>query len=505
MADASPQRVSTPFQRRLLAEAWRRIEESGGSPVDATHAELAAVAQGGDFETRVLNRAQGLARSADLPRALHGLQQAARRAAWTLVVAGVLIGAAAARSTLNPDHAGLVNFYWVLVALLGIHTLAMLLWLVSLPFSFSGSHPLPTPLRAPFEALARMLAAAVSGNMQRTAQSAWMAVTGSGALGRWGLSALLHAFWLAALGGMLAVTLLMLSARQFDFVWETTILPDEAFIRLTERLQDLPARLGLGSLDRETIVASRRAAERPPPPGARRGWSALLVGSLIAYGMVPRAALLVISLLMLRHSRGRYRLDLELPGYARLRPRLLPASRKIGIIDADPGAVDGKAGEPRAGRLPAARETAVLGIEIDPPGTGWPPALAAGAQDLGIAADRAILESALQRLKSLQDRPLSLLVVCSLAASPDRGIARVLRDCRAAHHGPIALLLTHRARTALRLGETACREREGDWRRIAIAAGFDAAHILVLDLDDAAELRDFLLAHDDQQGAGGRA
>lgn len=504
MADASAQRMTTPFQRRLLAEAWRRIEEAGGSPVDVTHAELAAVAQGGEFETRLLNRAVALAQSADLPRALDGLQRAMRRAAGALVLFGALIGAAAARSTLNPDHAGLVNFYWVLVALLGVHTLALLLWLVSLAFSISGSRLPATPLRAPFEALARTLASTIAGNVQRSAQSAWMSVIGSGGLGRWGLSALLHAFWLAALGGMLAVTLLMLSARQFDFVWETTILPEEAFIKLTERLQELPARLGLGSLDRETIVASRRAADRPPPPGARRGWSALLVGSLVAYGMLPRAALLVISLLMLRHSRSRYRLDLELPGYARLRPRLMPASRQIGIVDADIGAAGARPGEPRAARLPIARETAVLGIEIDPPATGWPPALAPGARDLGIAADRANLDSALQRLKALQDHPLSLLVVCSLAASPDRGMARVLRDCRTAHHGPIALLLTQRARTALRLEETACREREGDWRRIAAAAGFDAGHILVLDLDDAEELRNFLLAHGDRQDAGGR-
>lgn len=505
MAEVSSPRVITPFQRRLLAEAWRRIEETGGDPVDTTHAELAAVAQGGDFETRVLKRAQALALSADLPRALHGLQQAIRRAAWTLIAIGGVIGAVAARSTLNADHAGLVNFYWVLVALLGVHSVALLMWFVSLLFSFSGSNVPPTPLRAPFEALARMLASAVSGNVQRSAYSAWMGIIGSGVLGRWGLSALLHAFWLAALGGMLAVTLLMLSARQFDFVWETTILPDEGFIKLTERLQDLPARLGLGSLDRETILASRRAAERAPPPGARRGWSTLLIGSLIAYGMLPRIALLAFSLLMLGRSRGRYRLDLELPGYARLRPRLMPASRRIGVVDADIGAAARRDGELRAGRLPAARETAVLGIEIDPPGTGWPPALAIGAQDLGIAVERAALDCALQRLRALQDHPLSLLVVCSLTASPDRGMARVLRDCRAAHHGPIALLLTQRARTAVRLGETACREREGDWRRIAIATGFDAAHILVLDLDDAEELREFLLARDDRHGAGGPA
>jgi hypothetical protein len=43
------------------------------------------------------------------------------------------------------------------------------------------------------------------------------------------------------------------------------------------------------------------------------------------------------------------------------------------------------------------------------------------------------------------------------------------------------------------MGEPACRERESDWRQIAIAAGFDPAHIVVLDLDDAEELRTFLL------------
>ncbi len=503
MADASPNRKPAPFRRRLIAEAWRRIEDAGASPIDAANAELAAVAQGGDFETRVLNRAQALGDSTDLPRALNRFEQALRRAAWVIIGLGILLGATAARSTLNPDHAGLVNFYWVLVALLGVHTLALLLWFVSLLLS-GGGQP-PTPLRAPFEALAHMLSPAVSGNVQRSAQSTWMGIVGSGGLGRWGVSALLHGFWLAALGGMLAVTLLMLSARQFDFVWETTILPDEAFIKLTERLQRLPARLGLATLERETIVASRREADRPPPPGARRGWSALLVGSLVAYGMLPRAVLLAVSLLMLRLSRNRYRLDLELPGYAQLRARLMPASRQIGIVDPDTRAAGGRDGEFRAARLPAARETAVLGIEIDPPSTGWPPALTIGARDLGLAADRSDLDTALQNLRTLQNHPLSLLVVCSLAASPDRGMARVLRDCRAIHHGPIALLLTQRSRAALRMGEKACRERESDWRQIAIAAGFDAAHIVVLDLDDAEELRAFLLARTHSQDGAERA
>jgi hypothetical protein len=217
-------------------------------------------------------------------------------------------------------------------------------------------------------------------------------------------------------------------------------------------------------------------------------WSSLLIGSLIAYGIVPRALALLLSLLLLRRARTRYRLDVDLPGYARLRSALMPPSRRIGVVDADSSAV-AQAQVNAQGRLPLAGGTAVLGIEIDDPLTGWPPAIVREARDLGIARDHDALKHALRTLSSLQHAPLALLAVASLATSPDRGVTRLLRELRATHHGPFGLLLTQGGKTRERLGAENCEERIADWLRVAAGAGIERAHVGVLDLDDIDAVR----------------
>jgi hypothetical protein len=480
------------FQQRLLAESIRSAEEAGTTIPGHDTADVAAIAAGGSFEERIRTRALTLARGQNLLPAFATFQRGLRIAFIVIVILGFVIGAGAAKSTLTPDADGLVNFYWTLVVLLGVHTIAMLVWLLFLLF---GRYiPPMTPLLGLYRALGRMFTKPASASLDSHAYRAWAANLGSGALGRWGISTLLHSFWLATLSGILITTVILFIPKQFDFVWETTMLPDQAFIELTDALRPLPQWLGMATLDRDVVLASHRNASQRPPAGARRGWSSLLIGSIIGAGLLPRFLMWSVSVLMLYRARSRYRLDLELPGFARLQHRLMPVSQRIGVVDPDSGPRTGAGTAGGESAILHDENTAVLGLDLDAPKTGWPPVLLRVRSDLGIATDRSALIKALGVLADMQSSPLSLLLVCSLISSPDRGMGKGLREIRAAHHGPIGVLLTQSTLVNARLGKMAAAERLQDWRQLIHSAGIDLNRVLVLDLDDAEVVRNYQLA-----------
>lgn len=476
-----------PFDRRLLAEALRHHEEASGELDDAA-AVLRAIASGGDFEQRLLTRAEALAPGLGLEAALAGLHRRVR----LLLVAGLgaafLGGAGAARAVLGSPEAGPTNFYLVLVVMLGLHVLALCLWLVWLPWA--GALPVRSPLPG---LLLGLLRAQTGGGPGRAALGAWVELHAAPGLARWALGSLSHALWLSALAGMLAMSLLALSARQYDFVWETTIVPAERFVALTDWLGAGPRALGWTVPDAALTAASRRAAPAPADPGlARAAWSGLLLGALVLYGLAPRAALLALCLLMLARGRRALALRTELPGYARLQPRLLPAAARRGVVDPAPPASPRPAPDLAPERaLRPVPGTPVLALEIERPASGWPPPLLADPVDLGMVRDRRALEQAIGELRRLRRPPL---VIASLLASPDRGLLRALTAVNA--EAPAQLLLTQGSQAGARLGAEGLTRRVEDWRALASSAGLDSGAVHLLDLDDLQAVRERLLAAD---------
>jgi hypothetical protein len=487
------------FEQRLLAEALRHQEEAGGRPVGASAAELAAINLAGGFEERILCRAAAIAGDNGLDLALLRFQRHRRYAFLLILALGLCIGGGAAHGVLQPDRAGLLNFYWAFVALLGFNALMLTLWALALVFQ--PRTPPSTPLTALLQGALRLLPAAGTSPANAGAVvAAWTQTLARGGLGRWGISTLIHGFWSAALAGMLAVSLLLFSARQYDLVWETTILSEPVFRAATLALAVVPAKIGFSTPDEALIAASRRG-DTPPPPAGRSAWSGLLIGSLLVYGLVPRLLLAALSLLLFRRAQRAYRLDLESPGYARLRVQLLPASRPLGILDPDPGlAVLDERRACREQLRAADAPVAFLGIELDPPVIGWPPPLARDTWDLGRVRDRDGYLAAVEAVHQRQNTPFTMVLVASLLSSPDRGIGRLLRQLRDAQHGPTVLLLTQSGRAARRLGEGergGLSTRISDWRALAAQAGIPAGSVHVLDLDDAEAVRAYHFTDDD--------
>lgn len=443
------------FDSRWLAEAVRLREEHEG-PLEDAEAVRAARAGGGDLEARVLRRAAELGRRDGFDAGISAWRGNAGRVLWALVLAGVIAGAGVSGSVLG-DGSRPVNVVWAIGALLGVHALSLLVWLAG---AAGGGGSAGSLLGTLWLWAAERL---IRDRRLALLPHALAGLLGRARLLRWWLGTVSHGLWSVALLAALAVMLLMLSTRRYEFAWETTILPAETFVRFAGALGWFPAQIGFPVPDPDTVRAS--GAVRADAETARHLWSGWLVGSLVAYGMAPRLLLWGLCLALWRGGRARLRLDLDLPGYAALRDRLEPEVERLGVSDAAPQSLPALSRE--AVPLAGERGALALGIELASD-FSWPPALPAGAADGGVLDTREQRRQVLDRLARSPVR--RLLIVCDARLSPDRGSLAL-----------IAELSRYAARTRACLsappGASADAERIARWREGLDEAGLAAQDV----------------------------
>ena len=202
-----------------------------------------------------------------------------------------------------------VNFFYVLVCLLGFHTIMLLGWLVMTLINqgkqssnWFASFVSPSYLIRGKDDVTK----AAVDLYERQLQHSGM---------RWYLGRFSHQLWLATLTGMLLAIIFLLIVRQYSFSWESTLLSDQALISLTQVLGWLPSMVGFTVPDSAAIVQSRLVTDAMPLSMARQ-WAGLLVGSLLMYGIVPRAVAWAFCALMFR--RKKMRLDIKQPYYQKI-------------------------------------------------------------------------------------------------------------------------------------------------------------------------------------------
>ena len=202
-----------------------------------------------------------------------------------------------------------VNFFYVLVCLLGFHTIMLLGWLVMTLINqgkqssnWFASFVSPSYLIRGKDDVTK----AAVDLYERQLQHSGM---------RWYLGRFSHQLWLATLTGMLLAIIFLLIVRQYSFSWESTLLSDQALITLTQVLGWLPSMVGFTVPDSAAIVQSRLVTDAMPLSMARQ-WAGLLVGSLLMYGIVPRAVAWAFCALMFR--RKKMRLDIKQPYYQKI-------------------------------------------------------------------------------------------------------------------------------------------------------------------------------------------
>jgi hypothetical protein len=473
----------------LLAEAVRVYEEERGAVLDEPEADALGRAAGGDLEGKIIARARALSLAAPLEAALRHLRAATAAGFGVAVIVALAAGAGAAGAIFGSLSDGPVNFFQVLTGLLGIPTFALLAWILFMLVRPRGAAigVLGNAVLALGERLTRWIH---HGPLPLIVARASRSMFAGGGLGRWTVGVIGHGLWLAYAIGALVLVLFYLSTREVSFAWETTILSERHYVTLTRTIAFIPSLLGFPTPEAAEVAASQRAGDVFSGEGARGAWAGLLIGSLVVYGVLPRALLLGLCLLTMRRAIGRHRLDVSLPGYARLRPLLSPASRPTGVVDAERADL---LGENSRLRQPLAIGTegpvALIGLEIDPPVSHWPPAVR-GVEwlDLGFIDDRSSRHRVVDQVRLSVIPPRVVAVVCALEQTPDRGHRSFLDDFQRSTGVPAVLLLSGGQRLRARGRPEHVTERVDDWRRMAAAAGIPENRVMEIDLDQLTEV-----------------
>ena len=430
----------TPLHTLWLTETVRLREEHAG-PLEDLEANRLARTAGGDLATRIQQRALHLAERDGLAAALSRWLQGARLALVLLAAVAVISGAGLAFAALGNGLAP-VNVFWALGSLLGLNLILLISWALGLLFAGEHSASLGRLWLWLSEKLARdakaaQLAPALLLLLQRQK------------LNRWAVGVLVNSLWLLALLSALVILLTLLATRRYGFVWETTILGADTFVAVTQALGTLPALLGFNVPTVEMIRASGDSALNIE--SARQAWAAWLVGVLLVYGLLPRLILALLCLWRWKRGRAALHLDLNLPGYAQLRERLMPSSERLGVNDVAPDhlhSISGGASELESdGAL-------LVAIELDDQHP-WPPKLPANVKNAGILDSRESRNKLLEQLSRFP--PARLAIACDPRRSPDRGsLALIAELARSATDTRVWLLQAPP-------GQALDAERLGDW------------------------------------------
>lgn len=428
----------TPLQNLWLTETVRLREEHAG-PLDDLEANRLARAAGGDLPSRIQRRALWLAERDGLTTALKHWLQGARLALVLLMILAMLSGAGLAFAALGQTP---VNVFWALGSLLGLNLILLLSWALGL--IFAGEHGatlgrlwLWLSEKLARDAKAAQLAPALLLMLQRKK------------LNRWALGALVNGLWLLIMLSALVLLLTLMATRRYGFVWETTILSADTFIHITQALGHLPSLLGFNVPTVDMIRASGDGAL--DIESARQAWATWLVGVLVVYGVLPRLILALLCFWRWNSGKAALRLDLNLPGYAQLRERLMPSSERLGVNDPEPPQMH----RVESGVSEHASEGALLvAIELDEQ-RPWPPALPKNVSNAGILDSRESRHKLLEQLSRFP--PARLAIACDPQRSPDRGsLALIAELARSAGETRVWLLQPPP-------GAALDAERLGDW------------------------------------------
>lgn len=309
-------------------------------------------------------------------------------------------------------QANVVNFFYVLVCLLGFHTVMLLGWLIFTVINRGSQSPsLITSFISP-KALIRGKDDVIQAAVELYDEQ--LHHTGM----RWYLSKFSHQLWLATLTGMLFAIIFLLIVRQYSFSWESTLLSDQALMSLTHWLGWLPSLVGFHVPDTEAIIQSRLATEAMPLSIARQ-WASLLIGSLLMYGIVPRAIAWALCALMF--NRQKMKIDLNLPYYQKI---LNFWQRKV--VDADDFVEKIQAVAPVA-KISTGNKLVVL-LEYKHSNPHWYQAagqafIHPAPVEFGVLDDREDMDKILQYL---EQHEVQVLVGIHAKALPDRGTMRKL-------------------------------------------------------------------------------
>lgn len=413
------------------------------------------------FVKRLTTRARRLIQDNALVTILQYPQKLFIRASRISLFIAAILGALAAGNAVGESST--LNIYWLLAVLLGFNFISIILWLAGISLSLHGlSSGVVAQLVCwlPFRHKEKE-----NDSISALAARGWWETTLTGKVGRWRISVLTHQFWLTYLATGMALLILLMMAKQYDFIWGTTLLPESSLPELTKWLSKPMELFGLMPPDSYQIAASRVGATMQDAE-TRGAWAKFLLGALLLYGILPRLALLLLSRLMQKLAEHRFKLDLYLPYYITLRQRLMAHEFESSVIDADPKTTIEKtitAPQPAGGGLP--QNALAIGIELDDH-IIWPN---------GMNCSKNVIDQASfsEAAKAIKKADSTLLVGVAAHRLPDRGVQRTIKELIAHSSGEVWLILL-RSRAAIPVADT----RKLAWFRMAEACAISAERVI---------------------------
>ena len=452
------------FSDLVHLEQLRHIETNKGS--EFSYASVADMEphRAKDFSYphflgRLMTRAQRLIHDNALTREIEQPQKLFKRATVIGLILAALLGALAVAHAVG--ESATLNIYWLITVLLGFNFISILLWLIGMSFNLQS---LRTGVVAQL-ACWLPYRSKETDSIRALATRAWLETCLTGAIGRWRISTLTHQFWLAYLATGFFFLILLMMAKQYDFIWGTTLLPENSLPKLTQFLSAPVEMSGFRVPDPQQILSSR-VGNANHDAETRSAWASFLLGMLLIYGLLPRVILFLVSYCLLKLSEHRFKLDLYLPYYISLRQKLMSHDFESRVIDADP-----QQGQQRP--VPVIKPTQqgapidglVIGIELDE-SLQWPQPMQCTINVI----DQTSFDNASSAIKQSNQ---ALIIGAALQRLPDRGVQRMIHELVASTSQPVWLILLRKDPNA-----PVTESRKLAWFRLAEACTIPAEHVI---------------------------
>lgn len=204
-------------------------------------------------------------------------------------------------------QAQIVNFFYLLICLLGWHTFSLAIWIINSIKNGENQLSVFTNFLNPSQFIRNRDDVTQSAIALYQRQIEHIGV-------RWYLSKIGHQLWLASLFGMLLALITLFSVRNVNFAWESTLFSAESVRAIIHKLAWLPDLLGFATPSDAQIIQSEQMANGTAKNGYE--WAMLLMSSLFLYAIVPRFCLWLWCIFAVK--KDKISLDLQLPYYQKL-------------------------------------------------------------------------------------------------------------------------------------------------------------------------------------------
>lgn len=399
------------FNALWLAETIRLQETEQGVLSDSEAVRQARL-HGGDFEQRILIRAEWLADKTNLIKAQTSFIFAMKWTVRILCILSIFVGVGLIVPTFSAqEHT--INIFTAIGCLLGLNLIMLVLWIISSLFGGQSINQLGK--------FTLWLTSKLTGKQQVIQLvPALFSLLGRQKLEKWWLGRLTNGLWLLISTVALISLLLLLASQRYGFIWQTTLLSTDSFVSIVHGIGFLPNQLGFPLPDEMLI---RNSGNTPVMLDAsRQVWASWLVGILVVYGILPRLILFLICSIIWLVGVRRLNLDLTSPSYGLLKSRLLPSSESIGVTDAVP---DYWASNTPIVNGGVAQGAMIVGIELDHD-VAWPLVCLDHVHDAGIIETRSQRKHLLEQLTMTPAN--RLLIICDPKRSVDRGTLNLISE-----------------------------------------------------------------------------